>query len=119
MTNTNPTLTSAYTPKADTIRALAHSLALSFVPHAKNNDTRKYVTIALAVTWGVVTVLRYLGHPPAAVDDAHIYLVLTFIVISVTAHMWGFEYGVLSAEHSGRIGNDSFSDGSEGESEDE
>lgn len=104
MTNARPTLSSAYTPSSDTLRALVYSLVLAFVPHAKNNDTRKYVTIFLTVTWGVVTVLRYLGFAPTGADDARIYLALTVLVISVGAHLWGFEYGVLSAETSGRIG---------------
>ena len=94
METAQPNLESAYSPTTDTVRALGRSFALAFVPHAQNSPTRKWLTIILFGTWSVATMLLYLGFSE---PNPEIYWTMTVIVFTVTSHMWGFEYGALSA----------------------
>lgn len=97
MSTGNPTIETAYSLDECNTKGLLYALYLTFVPHSRNSPTRKRVTTILFLTWGAVTVLRYLGHTPTGTRADEIYWVTTVIVFSIMSHLWGFEYGVLSA----------------------
>lgn len=112
MSTANPSIEKAYSPGRGTFRTLAYAAFLCFVPHDRNSPTRKYVTTTMFVTWGVITIMQYLGHAPAGARATEIYWALTVVVFSVMSHLWGFEYGVLSSVTVDASGDD---DGEGGE----
>lgn len=97
MSTANPTIHTAYSATRDTAVSLLYALYLSFTPHSRNSPTRKRITTMLFLVWGAVTVLRYLGFADAGEHGPEVYWAMTVIVFSIVSHLWGFEYGVLSA----------------------
>jgi hypothetical protein len=89
---------SAYAPNVQNLQALLWSSVLCVLPHERNSDIRRYVTVIMIMTWCVVTASRSFGITPSGTNTTAVYWAFTVVGLTVFAHMWGFEYGVLASE---------------------
>lgn len=74
-------------------RAMARTFYWTFVPHARNNATRKIVTTILMLTWATVT----LGSAFGFAETGQYYPWMTMAVFAIVCTIWGFEMGMLDA----------------------
>lgn len=66
----------------------AYCLSRVFVPYNGNDNTRKYATLAIVVTWATLELLSALGH--ATLPDGF-YLLRLFVGILI-GRMWGIQF---------------------------